>query len=77
MRRHDPAHGLASASPPSLWSRILAAMLPLLRALRFWLGLRAPETSRLIVGSTGSGKSEGELADLHARLDQLHHTGVD
>src|ERR1700716_2864445 len=44
-------------------------MFGLLRRLRHWLpglrGFRAqPETSRLIVGSTGSGKSEGELVDL-------------
>jgi hypothetical protein len=34
--------------------------------LRSWLGIfrQPPETSRLIVGSTGSGKSEGELVDL-------------
>src|SRR5688572_29668896 len=39
----------------------------MLRALRTWLdALRppGPEVSRVVVGSTGSGKSEGELVEL-------------
>jgi hypothetical protein len=40
----------------------------MLGTLRLWLSAwrsrNAPDTSRLIVGSTGSGKSEGELVDL-------------
>lgn len=41
-------------------------MHPRFHRLRSWFGPFgiSPETSRLIVGSTGSGKSEGELADL-------------
>src|ERR1700730_8056798 len=35
-----------------------------------------PETSRLIVGSTGSGKSEGELVDLVRLADRRDHAVV-
>ena len=38
------------------------------RRLRSWLPSvwHPPESSRVIIGSTGSGKSEGELVDLVA-----------
>src|ERR1700730_130715 len=43
----------------------------LLRLGRRLLSLRQPqESSRLIVGSTGSGKSEGELVDLVRLADR-------
>src|SRR5438132_13235801 len=53
-------------------------MLRSLRDLRSWLVHRShsrAETSRLIVGSTGSGKSEGELVDL-VRLAQRRDCAV-
>jgi hypothetical protein len=56
--RHLPARSAADGRS----KRILAAMFSWLRSRLFHR--HAPETSRLIVGSTGSGKSEGELADL-------------
>src|SRR5437762_10831609 len=45
--------------------------------LRDWLDRcwHHPETSRVIIGSTGSGKSEGELVDL-VRLADRHEYAV-
>jgi hypothetical protein len=44
--------------------------------LRFWLSHSSVETSRLIVGSTGSGKSEGELVDLVRLADRREYAVV-
>ncbi len=44
--------------------------------LPFWPSRAPVETSRLIVGSTGSGKSEGELADLVRLAGRQEHAIV-
>src|SRR5437762_7209947 len=46
--------------------------------LRDWLDRcwHHPETSRVIIGSTGSGKSEGELVDLVRLADRGDHAVV-
>src|SRR4051812_47878115 len=52
------------------------------RALHYWLAqafgrqFRADETSRLIVGATGSGKSEGEMVHLVSLADRGDHAIV-
>lgn len=50
----------------------------MLRALRDWFtaGGSHPESSRAIIGSTGSGKSEGELVDLVRLADRGRHAVV-
>src|SRR5262249_14552812 len=54
-----------------------AAMLRWLRhRLAAWRSRSSVESSRLIVGSTGSGKSEGELVDLARLADRRDHAIV-
>ena len=60
--------GILRALPPSRIS-YSPAMFRLLRSL---CPRCTSETSRLIVGSTGSGKSEGGLVDLVGRLATFH-----
>src|SRR6476659_7548173 len=46
------------------------------RRLLHWLARPHAETSRLIVGSTGSGKSEGELVDLVRLAGRREHAVI-